>query len=63
MRLSRLTQLSNDSIKVGLKINFNKTKIIFNEFCTQNVVTVDNHIVEIVNIGKLVNMTGFKEEE
>ena len=62
-----LNQLSNTSHDLGLRMNMKKTKVMFNEYCLEHPLHVEQepveHVQEYVYLGQLVTMQSDKTAE
>ena len=62
-----LNQLSNRSHDLGLRMNMKKTKVMFNEYCLEHPLHVEQepveHVQEYVYLGQLVTMQSDKTAE
>ena len=62
-----LNQLNNKSLNIGLRMNMKKTKVMFNEYCKEHPLHVDQttveHVQDYVYLGQLVTMQSDKTPE
>ena len=62
-----LNQINNKSLNIGLRMNMKKTKVMFNEYCKEHPLHVDQttveHVQDYVYLGQLVTMQSDKTPE